>query len=289
MLKPAARAQHGRRGDHRCRRRGRSASPVRPLVAEAFLLGAIIGVDGRRRGLRDAPLHAAATTSRPRSRPSRSERPDGGRAHARPDRLGRAAAPTGSATWLAPHQAARDRPRGRRRARLCRVRLLRRLPPTIAPFAPVASIGTAAFSYGVAASRHGSGFLAVYIVALWVGNTLPFREQRRRLPRRARLPRPGRSLRRARPARLPEPARPRRVVRARADRRARLRCPARRGRRSRCASLPAPASRSSLLGGPARAVPIVLATFALSAGIAATTRSSTPCSSSSSSRRSRRA
>ncbi len=56
-------------------------------------------------------------------------------------------------------------------------RLLRLLPLELAPFAPVASIGTAAFSYGVAASLHGSGFLAVYIVALWVGNTpLPLRE-----------------------------------------------------------------------------------------------------------------
>ena len=60
---------------------------------------------------------------------------------------------------------------------LAAARLLRLLPAELAPFAPVASIGTAAFSYGVAASLHGSGFLAVYIVALWVGNTpLPLRE-----------------------------------------------------------------------------------------------------------------
>jgi cell volume regulation protein A len=50
-------------------------------------------------------------------------------------------------------------------------RLLRRLPTELAPFAPVASIGTAALAYGVAASLHASGFLAVYVVALWVGNT----------------------------------------------------------------------------------------------------------------------
>lgn len=56
-------------------------------------------------------------------------------------------------------------------------RLLRLLPTELAPFAPVASIGTAAFSYGVTASLHGSGFLAVYVVALWVGNTaIPLRE-----------------------------------------------------------------------------------------------------------------
>ena len=49
-------------------------------------------------------------------------------------------------------------------------RLLPRMPTELAPFAPVASIGIAAVSYGVAASVHGSGFLAVYIVALWLGN-----------------------------------------------------------------------------------------------------------------------
>jgi cell volume regulation protein A len=48
--------------------------------------------------------------------------------------------------------------------------LLPRMPTELAPFAPVASIGIAAVSYGVAASVHGSGFLAVYVVALWLGN-----------------------------------------------------------------------------------------------------------------------
>ena len=55
-------------------------------------------------------------------------------------------------------------------------RLLRRLPTDLAPFASVASIGTAALAYGVTASLDGSGFLAVYLVALWVGNTaMPLR------------------------------------------------------------------------------------------------------------------
>jgi potassium/hydrogen antiporter len=55
-------------------------------------------------------------------------------------------------------------------------RLLQRLPTDLAPFASVASIGTAALAYGVTASLHGSGFLAVYLVALWVGNTpMPLR------------------------------------------------------------------------------------------------------------------
>jgi potassium/hydrogen antiporter len=50
-------------------------------------------------------------------------------------------------------------------------RLLPRMPTDLAPFAPVASIGIAAVSYGIAASVHGSGFLSVYIVALWLGKT----------------------------------------------------------------------------------------------------------------------
>jgi potassium/hydrogen antiporter len=55
-------------------------------------------------------------------------------------------------------------------------RLLQQLPTDLAPFASVASIGTAALAYGIAASLHGSGFLAVYLVALWVGNTpMPLR------------------------------------------------------------------------------------------------------------------
>ena len=55
-------------------------------------------------------------------------------------------------------------------------RLLRRLPTDLAPFASVASIGTAALAYGIAATLDGSGFLAVYLVALWVGNTaMPLR------------------------------------------------------------------------------------------------------------------
>jgi cell volume regulation protein A len=48
---------------------------------------------------------------------------------------------------------------------------LRRLPSSIAPFAPVASLATAAVGYGLADVVHGSGFLAVYIVGLWIGNT----------------------------------------------------------------------------------------------------------------------
>jgi cell volume regulation protein A len=54
----------------------------------------------------------------------------------------------------------------------------RRLPLGLAPFAPVASLGVASLSYGAATAAGGSGFLAVYLVGLWVGNTpTPFRRQ----------------------------------------------------------------------------------------------------------------
>jgi potassium/hydrogen antiporter len=51
-----------------------------------------------------------------------------------------------------------------------------RLPETIEPFAPVASVATAALGFGLADVGHGSGFLSVYIVGLFLGNThTPFR------------------------------------------------------------------------------------------------------------------
>ena len=46
-----------------------------------------------------------------------------------------------------------------------------RLPQSIGPFAPVASVATAALSFGTADVLGGSGFLAVYIVGLAVGST----------------------------------------------------------------------------------------------------------------------
>ncbi len=53
---------------------------------------------------------------------------------------------------------------------------LARLPASMDPFVPVASIATAAFTYGLTDVAHGSGFLAVYVVGLFVGNTRsPFR------------------------------------------------------------------------------------------------------------------
>jgi cell volume regulation protein A len=46
-----------------------------------------------------------------------------------------------------------------------------RLPATLIPFAPVASLAAGAVGFGAADVAGGSGFLAVYIVGLWLGNT----------------------------------------------------------------------------------------------------------------------
>jgi len=51
------------------------------------------------------------------------------------------------------------------------VRHLPRLPSELAPFGPVASLGIAAVAYGIPATLHASGFLSVYIVGLFFGNT----------------------------------------------------------------------------------------------------------------------
>ena len=47
---------------------------------------------------------------------------------------------------------------------------LPRFPLDLAPFAPVASLGIAALVYGLADAAGASGFLAVYVVALAIGN-----------------------------------------------------------------------------------------------------------------------
>jgi cell volume regulation protein A len=55
-------------------------------------------------------------------------------------------------------------------------RLFPLLPADLAAFAPVASVAAAAVAYGAADSIDASGFLAVYVVALWLGNTrMPLR------------------------------------------------------------------------------------------------------------------
>ena len=50
-------------------------------------------------------------------------------------------------------------------------RAFARLPHSIGAFAPVASVATAALSFGIADVSGGSGFLAVYLVGLAVGST----------------------------------------------------------------------------------------------------------------------
>jgi cell volume regulation protein A len=54
--------------------------------------------------------------------------------------------------------------------------VFRRIPTSVAPFLPVVSIATGAVGFGAADVAGGSGFLSVYIVALFVGNTeTPYR------------------------------------------------------------------------------------------------------------------
>ena len=56
----------------------------------------------------------------------------------------------------------------------------RRLPLALAPFVPVASVAVAALGFGLADVAGGSGFLSVYIVALFIGNTeTPYRRSLR--------------------------------------------------------------------------------------------------------------
>jgi cell volume regulation protein A len=49
--------------------------------------------------------------------------------------------------------------------------VFRRLPSFLTPFVPVVSIAAGALGFGVADVAGGSGFLSVYVVALFVGNT----------------------------------------------------------------------------------------------------------------------
>lgn len=56
------------------------------------------------------------------------------------------------------------------------VRAVTRLPASFGPFAPVLSVGMACIAFGLPEAVGGSGFLAVYLVALRLGNTPnPFR------------------------------------------------------------------------------------------------------------------
>ncbi len=50
-------------------------------------------------------------------------------------------------------------------------RAFTRFPLQMAPFAPVASVSVASLAFGITQAAGGSGFLAVYVVGLWLGNT----------------------------------------------------------------------------------------------------------------------
>jgi len=54
---------------------------------------------------------------------------------------------------------------------LAAMRIFARIPESIGPFVPVASLAAAAVSFGAADTIGGSGFLAVYLVGLAVGST----------------------------------------------------------------------------------------------------------------------
>ena len=129
---------------------------------------------------------------------------------------------------------------------------------------PVATLGTAAFGFGAAATLHGSGFLAVYLVGLTLGGRPAAGPAHDRgVPRRPRVARPGRPVRDARAARLPGPPRRRRSSRGRSSPssscswRGRSRPPP-----PSCRSASA-AGRRPIIGwaGLRGAVPVVLATF----------------------------
>ena len=49
---------------------------------------------------------------------------------------------------------------------------LQRLPDVAIPFAPVGTVAAGAIGFGLADVSGGSGFLAVYIVGLWIGNSV---------------------------------------------------------------------------------------------------------------------
>ena len=211
LAAPAARRRARRAPEHRRRRRHgrphrhRRLLPVRPLLARLDPARRGRLVDRRRGRLRDAPLHERRAAPRPDARGrDRRQRPDGDRAHGRPDRVD-----PGPGLRLPDLALLVVRQIGL--GLLVGIVLgfaatwaFARLPDSIGAFAPVASVAAAALSFGAADVIGGSGFLAVYLVGLAVGSTpsrLP--PPAGRLPRGARVPGPGGDVRRARAARLP--------------------------------------------------------------------------------------
>ena len=171
---PAALSEHRRGRRQHARHRCRRPRVVRPHVARGVPARGGRRVDRCGRRLLDAPRHAYPPPARAHARGRvRRERPDGDRAHARPDRLDRAPArATGSAT--SPLLVVRQIGIGLVVGIVLGAAAMwsfARIPESIGAFAPVASVAAAALSFGVADALGGSGFLAVYLVGLAVGST----------------------------------------------------------------------------------------------------------------------
>ncbi len=184
----------------------RRVHALRPLVARVRAARRRRLLDRRRCRLRDAPVHAHPPPPRAhaRGRVGR-QRPDGDRAHARPDRLDRAARRLWSRRPApARRPAARSRPRRRGRARRGRVMGLR----------PPAALDRRVRAGGVARGgrarvrrrrRDRRQRLPLGLSGRPRGrqHAVPLPPPPRLLPRGARVRRSGRALHRPRPARVP--------------------------------------------------------------------------------------
>ena len=169
----------GGAAQHRRRRRQRAADRRRRVRCSSTCPGSSRSCSApssrrpTRRPFRDAPLHAHPPPARAhaRGRVGR-QRPDGDRAHARPDRLDRATGATASTTssLLVVRQIGLGLLVGIALGAAA-TWVFARLPHAIGAFAPVASVAAAALSFGAADVIGGSGFLAVYLVGLAVGST----------------------------------------------------------------------------------------------------------------------
>ena len=142
---------------------------------EAILLGAVVASTDAAAVFATLALHAhpPPAGAHARGRVGR-QRPDGDRAHARADRVDRAARTTTASTNLAllvVQQLGLGLVVGvvlgvrgdAGSSRACRT--------SVGAFAPVASLAAAALAFGAADVIGGSGFLAVYLVGLAVGST----------------------------------------------------------------------------------------------------------------------
>jgi potassium/hydrogen antiporter len=182
--------------------------------------------------------------------------------------LGRMSAGAGLAGLLRPADGRRRRWRALVIGRFS-VWLINRVNLEAAGLYPVLAGACGLLAYGAAASLGGSGFLAVYLAGIVLGNNrLVFKRGTLPLPRRARLGGTDHDVRRARPAQLPEPAGGGGGARP-ADRRgADLGRPADRGLPAAAALRLHPRDVTLVAWvGLKGAVPIILATFPLLFGL----------------------